>query len=75
MLIFLSSLTLGWQVLTVLYFWNLTEGKFMKLLVYMEDLLYIQHPIRHFKESCRIVVCSLPSGSLYNIVEDKNQLI
>lgn len=47
----------------------------MKPLVYMEDLLYIQHHIRHFKESYRIVVCSLPSGSLYNLVEDKNKLI
>lgn len=47
----------------------------MKPLVYMEDFLYIQHRIRHLKESYRIVVCSLPSGSLYNLVEDKNQLI
>lgn len=47
----------------------------MKPLVYMEYLLYIQHHIRHFKESYRIMVCSLLSGTLYNLVEDKNKLI
>lgn len=61
--IFASSFTLGRQVLSNLYSRNQAKGKFIKSLVYMEDLLCIQNHTWHFEESFRLTVPSLLSGS------------
>ena len=52
------------KVLSTLYSRNQAEGKSIKPLVYMEDLLQIQNSTRHFVERYRIMVWSLPSGCL-----------